>query len=101
VRYGLPIGAFMAPIVLALMYVMGIAAWPTAKLLDYLLGEDHGTVYKKSGLKTLVNLHQSLGLEHERLNEDEVTIITAVLDLKAKAVGNIMTPMKDVFTKDD
>ncbi|KAI8931662.1 hypothetical protein NX059_011309 [Plenodomus lindquistii] len=98
VRYGLPIGAFMAPIVLALMYIMGIAAWPTAKLLDYLLGEDHGTVYKKSGLKTLVNLHQSLGLEHERLNEDEVTIITAVLDLKAKAVGNIMTPMKDVFT---
>lgn len=88
----------MAPVVLALMYVMGIAAWPTAKLLDYLLGEDHGTVYKKSGLKTLVNLHQSLGLEHERLNEDEVTIITAVLDLKAKAVGNIMTPMKDVFT---
>ncbi|KAH7397435.1 hypothetical protein BKA66DRAFT_509151 [Pyrenochaeta sp. MPI-SDFR-AT-0127] len=98
VRYGLPIGAFMSPIVLALMYIMGIAAWPTAKLLDYLLGEDHGTVYKKGGLKTLVSLHQSLGLEHERLNEDEVTIITAVLDLKAKAVGNIMTPMKDVFT---
>ncbi|CAO2647541.1 Nn.00g084630.m01.CDS01 [Neocucurbitaria sp. VM-36] len=98
VRYGLPIGAFMSPIVLALMYIMGIAAWPTAKLLDYLLGEDHGTVYKKGGLKTLVSLHQSLGLEGERLNEDEVTIITAVLDLKAKAVGNIMTPMKDVFT---
>ncbi|KAI4950030.1 hypothetical protein J4E91_004686 [Alternaria rosae] len=98
VRYGLPIGAIMAPIVLGLMYIMGIVAWPTAKLLDYLLGEDHGTVYKKGGLKTLVSLHQSLGLEHERLNEDEVTIITAVLDLKAKAVGNIMTPMKDVFT---
>lgn len=98
VRYGLQIGAAMSPIVLALMYVMGIAAWPTAKLLDYLLGEDHGTTYKKSGLKTLVSLHRSLGLEQERLNEDEVTIITAVLDLKAKAVGNIMTPMKDVFT---
>lgn len=71
---------------------------PTAKLLDYLLGEDHGTVYKKTGLKTLVTLHQSLGHAEERLNDDEVTIITAVLDLKAKAVGNIMTPMKDVFT---
>ncbi|KAL6709812.1 cell agglutination protein Mam3 [Coniothyrium glycines] len=98
VRYGLPIGAWMAPVVLGLMYIMGIAAWPTAKLLDYLLGEDHGTVYKKGGLKTLVSLHKTLGLEHERLNEDEVTIISAVLDLKSKAVGNIMTPMKDVFT---
>jgi metal transporter CNNM len=98
VRYGLPIGAWMSPVVLVLMYIMGVAAWPTAKLLDYLLGEDHGTVYKKTGLKALVTLHQSLGHAEERLNEDEVTIITAVLDLKTKAVGNIMTPMKDVFT---
>lgn len=61
----------MSPVVLALMYIMGIAAWPTAKLLDYLLGEDHGTVYKKTGLKTLVTLHQSLGNTEERLNQDE------------------------------
>jgi metal transporter CNNM len=99
VRYGLPIGAWMAPLVLGLMYLMAPVAWPTAKLLDYLLGEDHGTTYKKAGLKTLVTLHKTLGTSpDERLNEDEVTIITAVLDLKAKAVGSIMTPMDDVFT---
>lgn len=99
VRYGLPIGAWMAPVVLALMYIMAPVAWPTAKLLDYLLGEDHGTTYKKAGLKTLVTLHKTLGTSpEERLNEDEVTIISAVLDLKAKPVGNIMTPMDDVFT---
>lgn len=84
--------------VLGLMWIMSPVAWPTAKLLDYLLGEDHGTTYKKTGLKSLVALHQSLGHADERLNEDEVTIISAVLDLKAKPVGNIMTPMKDVFT---
>lgn len=89
----------MAPVVLALMYVMAPVAWPTAKLLDYLLGEDHGTTYKKAGLKTLVTLHKTLGTSpDERLNQDEVTIISAVLDLKAKAVGSIMTPMDDVFT---
>jgi metal transporter CNNM len=77
---------------------MSPIAWPTAKLLDYLLGEDHGTTYKKAGLKSLVTLHKSLGHAEERLNEDEVTIISAVLDLKAKPVGSIMTPMKDVFT---
>jgi len=99
VRYGLPIGAYLAPAVLGLMYIMSPIAWPTAKLLDYLLGQDHGTVYKKAGLKTLVTLHQSLGKSpHERLNEDEVTIITAVLDLKAKSVRSIMTPIDDVYT---
>jgi len=89
----------MAPFVLSLMWLLAPIAWPTAKLLDYLLGEDHGTVYKKSGLKTLVTLHKTLGSSPtDRLNQDEVTIISAVLDLKDKAVGDIMTPMDDVFT---
>ncbi|QIX02301.1 hypothetical protein AMS68_007818 [Peltaster fructicola] len=99
VRYGLSIGAWMAPLVLGLMYIMCIVAWPTAKLLDYLLGEDHGTSYNKPGLKTLVQLHKTLGTTpSDRLTEDEVTIINSVLDLKVKPVGDIMTPMGDVFT---
>src|ERR1700760_4581005 len=53
VRYGLPIGAFMAPFVLSLMWIMAPVAYPTAKLLDLLLGEDHGTIYKKARLNTL------------------------------------------------
>ncbi|KAI0129410.1 hypothetical protein BJ170DRAFT_616149 [Xylariales sp. AK1849] len=98
VRYGLQIGGYMSKPVLILMYLMAIIAWPTAKLLDWLLGEDHGTVYKKSGLKTLVTLHKSLGDVSERLNQDEVTIISAVLDLKRKPVEEVMTPMDDVYT---
>lgn len=98
VRYGLPIGAWMSPLVLILMYILAPVAWPTAKLLDKILGEDHGTTYKKAGLKTLVTLHKTLGSASDQLNSDEVTIISAVLDLKAKPVGNIMTPMDDVFT---
>ncbi|ODA82341.1 hypothetical protein RJ55_00848 [Drechmeria coniospora] len=98
VRYGLPIGGYMSKPVLALMFLLGPVAWPTAKLLDWILGEDHGTVYKKSGLKTLVTLHKSLGELSDRLNQDEVTIITAVLDLKDKPVSEVMTPMDDVFT---
>jgi metal transporter CNNM len=98
VRYGLPIGGLMSKPVLGLMYLLGPVAWPTAKLLDWILGEDHGTVYKKSGLKTLVTLHKSLGDLSERLNQDEVTIISSVLDLKDKPVSEVMTPMDDVFT---
>ena len=80
------------------MYILSPVAWPTAKLLDRLLGEEHGTTYKKAGLKTLVTLHKTLGSAGEQLNADEVTIISAVLDLKEKSVGSIMTPMADVFT---
>ncbi|KAI1301038.1 hypothetical protein F5Y03DRAFT_362767 [Xylaria venustula] len=97
VRYGLQIGGYMSKPVLLLMYAMAPIAWPTAKLLDWLLGEDHGTIYKKSGLKTLVTLHKTLGEVDERLNQDEVTIISAVLDLKRKAVEEVMTPMDDVY----
>ncbi|KAI7155099.1 DUF21-domain-containing protein [Hortaea werneckii] len=99
VRYGLSIGAFCAPGVLCLMWIMFPVAWPTAKLLDYLLGEDHGTMYKKAGLKTLVQLHKTLGtMPNERLMEDEANIINSVLDLKDKPVCDVMTPMQDVFT---
>ncbi|KAK4162871.1 putative transporter [Cladorrhinum sp. PSN259] len=97
VRYGLQIGGCMSKPVLVMMYLMAPIAWPIAKLLDKLLGEDHGTVYKKSGLKTLVTLHKNLGEVSQRLNQDEVTIISAVLDLKEKPVANVMTPMNDVF----
>jgi len=88
----------MSPFVLVLMYILGPVAWPTAKLLDWLLGEDHGQTYKKAGLKTLVSLHRSMGEAGQRLHADEVTIISAVLDLKEKTIGSIMTPMEDVFT---
>ena len=70
-------------------------AYPTALFLDLVLGKEKGTTYKKAGLKTLVSLHRTLGTE--RLNNDEVTIITAVLDLKEKPVRTIMTPLKDVY----
>ncbi|AOA62333.1 Mitochondrial morphology protein [Komagataella phaffii CBS 7435] len=96
VRYGLEIGAYFSPFVLALMYLMYPVAYPIAVLLDHILGEDHGVVYKKSGLKTLVTLHRTMGVE--RLNQDEVTIISAVLDLKEKPVHTIMTPMNKVYT---
>lgn len=96
VRYGLQVGSLFAPFVLVLMYIMYPVAYPCAMLLDHILGEDHGTVYKKSGLKTLVTLHKTMGVE--RLNQDEVTIISAVLDLKEKPVSSIMTPMDRVYT---
>lgn len=96
VRYGLSVIAWFAPFVLTLMYITYPVAYPIALLLDCILGKNHGTVYKRAGLKTLVGLHKTMGAE--RLNDDEVTIISAVLDLKDKSVASIMTPIEDVYT---
>ncbi|KAI8969290.1 hypothetical protein BDF20DRAFT_916653 [Mycotypha africana] len=99
VRHGLAIGAKTANVVLVLMYLMYPIAYPIALILDFFLGESHGTVYKKAGLKTLVSLHQAVHpSDVDALTSDEVTIIGAVLDLKSKPVSFIMTPMNDVFT---
>lgn len=95
-RYGLSIGAMCAPLVHCAMILMAPVAWPTAKLLDYCLGEEHGTTYRKAELKTFVTLHQQIGTEH--LNDDEVTIIRAVLDLNDKTLRDVMTPIEDVYT---
>lgn len=111
-RYGLSIGAKAAPFVLALMYLEFPIAYPIAKLLDHLLGEEEGVTYKKAELKTFVGLHRRapclflpprpLGLMRsyraefgeETLNEDEVTIISSVLELGDKSVQDIMTPLE-------
>ncbi|GAA5903567.1 uncharacterized protein JCM6883_005044 [Sporobolomyces salmoneus] len=95
-RYGLRIGAATAPFVLALMYLEFPIAYPIAKLLDYLLGEETGTLYKKAELKTFVGLHRQFG--EETLSEDEATIISSVLDLNDKSVEDIMTPLEDIYS---
>lgn len=84
-------------IVLVIMYIMYPIAYPTACALDFFLGESHGTIYKKAGLKSLVSLHRSDN-DAEGLTQDEVHIIASVLDLREKPVVNMMTPMQDVFT---
>ncbi|RKK90772.1 Protein MAM3 [Fusarium oxysporum] len=97
VRYGLPIGGYMSKLIPVLMYLTSPCSWPTSKLLDSILCEGHCKFYRKSGLKTLVALHESLGDISERLNQDEVTIITAALDLKNKPVSEVMTPIDHVY----
>lgn len=76
VRYGLAIGAASAPFVLALMCPSPSSrlcsvtdaqagldieypiAYPIAMLLDWTLGHDEGTTYRKAELKTFVGLHR-------------------------------------------
>ncbi|KAI8895189.1 hypothetical protein BC833DRAFT_602133 [Globomyces pollinis-pini] len=94
-KYGLQIGAFLALPVRFLIAVMYVIAYPISALLDWLLGHKEGNIYSSAGLKELVALH---GEDKEGpLSKDEVSILRAVLDLRHKTVGDIMTSLENVF----
>lgn len=100
VKFGLSIGAFFSPYVEGLGLMLYPISKPIALLLDYVLGEPHGNTYEKSGLKTLVSLHSDINTRNG-LTNDEILIISSVLDLKQKSVADVMTPMDKVYSLSD
>ncbi|KAF8990289.1 DUF21-domain-containing protein [Cyathus striatus] len=92
VRYGLSIGAACSPFVLGMMYLFSPIAYPTARLLDYVLGANEQHTYKKAELKSFLQFHRT---GEEPLRDDEITILNGVLELNTKKVESIMTPLKD------
>jgi len=55
-RHGVAIGAALAPIVRALMWLFAPITWPLGKLLDCVLGHED-VVMKRNQLKAMVQLH--------------------------------------------
>jgi metal transporter CNNM len=88
-RYGLAIGATMAPFVKVLIFTMGIVSWPIAKLLQFVLGAHHGIIYRRSELKELINMHSATEAHGGDLKRDTVTIIGGALDLQEKVVKHV------------
>jgi metal transporter CNNM len=66
-------------------------AWPIAKLLDHVLGANEAHTYKKAELKSFLQFHRT---GEEPLRDDEISILNGVLELNAKNVETIMTPIK-------
>lgn len=99
-RYGLVIGARVAPFVRVLVWICFPVAFPISKLLDFLLGHRHVALFRRAELKTLVNLHGNEAGKGGELTHDETTIIAGALELTEKTAGNAMTPISDTFTID-
>ncbi|KAJ3787309.1 DUF21-domain-containing protein [Lentinula aff. detonsa] len=96
-RYGLYLGALFAGPTRCLIYGLGIVSWPTAKLLDWIVGSNHGIIYRRVELKELILMHSSSSPHGGDLNHDTAAIIGATLDLQEKVVAQAMTPLSDVF----
>ncbi|KAF8431694.1 hypothetical protein L210DRAFT_3415529 [Boletus edulis BED1] len=96
-RHGLYLGAKMVGFTRVLIYLLGVVAWPVAKLLEFVLGPHHGIIYRRAELKELIAMHSSMSPHGGDLKSDTVTIIGATLDLQEKVVKQAMTPINDVF----
>ncbi|CAI9294488.1 unnamed protein product [Lactuca saligna] len=99
-RYGLAIGASVAPFVRVLVWVCFPVAYPISKLLDYLLGHEHVALFRRAELKTLVNLHGNEAGKGGELTHDETTIIAGALELTEKTASDAMTPISETFSVD-
>ncbi|XP_044470306.1 DUF21 domain-containing protein At2g14520-like isoform X2 [Mangifera indica] len=99
-RYGLAVGAKLAPFVRVLVWVCFPVAYPISKLLDFLLGKGNEPLFRRAELKTLVDLHGNEAGKGGELTRDETTIITGALELSAKKARDAMTPISETFAID-
>ncbi|KDD74596.1 hypothetical protein H632_c1196p0, partial [Helicosporidium sp. ATCC 50920] len=98
-RYGLQVGAHLAPLVRTLMLVTGAVTYPIAVLLDATLGEESAR-FRKAELRALVSLHAEPepGASPDcLLSADEVQVIQGALDMAAKTAVHALTPLDKVF----
>ncbi|CAG8571044.1 7630_t:CDS:2 [Acaulospora morrowiae] len=96
-RYGLAIGAFFAWPVRILIWLTFIVGYPIAKLLDLILGQDRGIIYRRAELKELIMYHETTTEHGGDLVTDSVKIIRGTLDLQDKVVESAMTPIEKAF----
>ncbi|XP_022772744.1 DUF21 domain-containing protein At1g47330-like isoform X2 [Durio zibethinus] len=56
-RYGLKVGAAMAPFVRVLLLLFFPISYPISKVLDWMLGKGHAVLLRRAELKTFVDFH--------------------------------------------
>lgn len=87
--------AFFAP----LLRVMVVVTYPITKplqlLLDQLIGRERRSLHSRNELGMIISEH--LHTTGSELDEDEVEIMRAALQLSEKRVRDIMAPIEDVF----
>lgn len=92
-RHGLAIGSRTLWLTKLFMFLTFPLSYPISKLLDFILGEELGTIYNRKQLLEMIKVTA----EHNDLAGDEMNIISGVLNYKKKCVEEIMTKINDCF----
>ncbi|KAL2537208.1 protein of unknown function-containing protein [Forsythia ovata] len=93
-RYGLAIGATLAPVVRFLVWICFPVAYPISKAMGIEL------CFAVPELKTLVGFHGNEAGKGGELTHDETTIIAGALELSEKTASDAMTPIAETFSID-
>lgn len=92
-RHGLAVGAKTIAITYIFMALTCPLSFPIAYALDICLGEEIGNVYNREQLVEYIRVTR----DHNRLEDNEVGIISGALALRTKVAGDVMTPLDQVY----
>ena len=86
-KYRLPIGSALSPLVWLLELISLPVSYPIALLLDFCLGKDHPTIYRRAELKELTKQHlMDAEHGHGNLSHDEVRRLVGALESRDRSV---------------
>lgn len=92
-RHGLAVGAKTIIVTYIFMAVTSPLAYPISVFLDFVLGEEIGQVYNREQLIEYIRVTR----DYNRLEDNEVGIISGALALRSKVAGDVLTPIDQVF----
>jgi metal transporter CNNM len=87
------IGARSIPLVKVIIASFYPFAKPVGMFLDYVLGQEVGTIFTKKELWKILDIH----VKQDMIDDDESWIMYGALHYKSKRVDTIMTPMDKVY----
>ncbi|NXG14218.1 CNNM4 protein, partial [Grallaria varia] len=92
-RHGLAVGAKTILLTKFFMVLTFPLSYPIGKLLDWLLGQEIGTVYNREKLLEMLKVTEP----YNDLVKEELNMIQGALELRTKTVEDVMTPLPNCF----
>ncbi|CAG05344.1 unnamed protein product [Tetraodon nigroviridis] len=92
-RHGLAVGANTILVTKLFMLLTFPLSFPVSKLLDFLLGQEIGTVYNREKLVEMLKVTEP----YNDLVKEELNMIQGALELRTKTVEDVMTSLDHCF----
>jgi len=92
-RYALQVGEIAIPVTKVIIMLFYVIAKPLAFALDKILGHELGTVYSRSEMSKLLEIHMNAG----ELNQDEGQAMKGALQYQQMSVEEVYTPLEKTF----